>query len=48
MSISAIFPALTDSHVDHLAWAVDNYSEAWLHGSGDIFVETYPDPEHKQ
>jgi hypothetical protein len=44
---SELFPALNDSHVEHLAWAVDTYGEAWIHGSGDIFTETYPDPDHK-
>ena len=44
---SLIFPALTPSHVDHLAWAVDTFGEAYIHGSGDIFTENYPDPEHK-
>jgi hypothetical protein len=46
--MSKIFPALNDTHVDHLDWAVNTFGEAWLHGSGDIFVDTYPDPEHKQ
>jgi len=47
MTTSSFFPAITDTHVQALKWNVATFGEAWLHGSGDIFTETYPDPEHK-